>query len=72
MTFYIIYAIIIIENEREVITMMTGIIGFAVTFISALAFANYLDKNRKEQLKRERKLNREDLALHDLTSCRED
>lgn len=51
---------------------MAGIIGFVVTFVSALAFANYLDKNRKEQLKRERKLNREELALHDLTACQED
>lgn len=51
---------------------MTGIIGFVVTLPLALIFANYLDKKRKEELKRERKLNREDLALHDLTSCRED
>lgn len=51
---------------------MTGIIGFVVAIVSALAFANYLDKNRKKELKRERRLNREDLALHDLTACRED
>lgn len=51
---------------------MTGIIGFVVTLVSALIFANYLDKNRKEEIKRERRLNREDLALHELTSCRED
>lgn len=51
---------------------MTGIIGFIITFTAALIFANYLDKNRKEELKRERRLNREDLALHDLTACRED
>lgn len=52
--------------------MMTGIIGFVVTLVSALIFANYLDKNHKEALKRERRLNREDLILHELTSCRED
>lgn len=51
---------------------MTGIIGFVITLVSALALANYLDKNRKEKLKRERRLNREDLALHELTACRED
>lgn len=51
---------------------MTGIIGFVVTLVSALALANVLDKARKDKIKHERKLNREDLALHDLTACRED
>lgn len=51
---------------------MTEVIAFVVTLVSALAFANVLDKNHKKELKAECKLNREDLALHDLTACRED
>lgn len=51
---------------------MTEIIAFVATLVLALAFANYLDKNHKKELKRERRLNREDWILHDLTSCRED
>jgi len=51
---------------------MTEIIAFVITLVSALAFANVLDKNHKKELRRERKLNREDWILHDLTACDED
>ena len=51
---------------------MTGIIGFIITFTASLILANHLDKIRKKELKRERRLNREDLALHELTACQED
>ena len=62
---------------------MEEIIVFVITLVSSLIYVNFFNKIHKEQLKLERqeqlklerlerKLNREDWILHDLTACRED
>ena len=62
---------------------MLEIIVFVITLVSSLIYVNFFNKICKEQLKLERqeelklerlerKLNREDWILHDLTACDED
>lgn len=55
--------------------MLETISYVIITLVAAYIFANAIVGKNKERLRYERlerKLNREDLALHDLTACRED
>ena len=54
---------------------MTTVIYIIMTLIVAYIFANAIVRNNNERIRREkleRKLDKEDWILHDLTACDED